>query len=179
MSRADHRRADLLDRMADHVLAHGLGAASLRPLAEAAGTSDRMLLYYFRDKAELLAAVLDRLAARLGAELEARAAGRPVPPAALRAALAAAALDDALRPFLRLWLEIAAAAGRGDPVCAAAGQRIARGFLAWTDAQLDLPDPAERAAEAARLLAAIEGLALLDALGLGPEIRDALSPPAS
>ena len=60
---ADDRRDALIDRLADHMLAIGIGASSLRTLAKAAGTSDRMLLYYFRDKDELVAATLERIAA--------------------------------------------------------------------------------------------------------------------
>ena len=45
MTRTDKDRTRLLDRLAAHVIAHGLSAASLRPLAKAAGTSDRMLMY--------------------------------------------------------------------------------------------------------------------------------------
>src|SRR6187200_3709684 len=37
---------------------HGLIGLTLRPLAAAIGTSDRMLLYHFRDKDDLLATVL-------------------------------------------------------------------------------------------------------------------------
>jgi AcrR family transcriptional regulator len=43
------RRAEIIQRLTDYVLAEGLSAASLRPLAKAAGTSDRLLLYYFND----------------------------------------------------------------------------------------------------------------------------------
>lgn len=53
MSVRDTRRQAALERMADHVLAAGLRGASLRPLAQVAGTSDRMLLYYFTNKGEL------------------------------------------------------------------------------------------------------------------------------
>ena len=59
------RREEAIERMADHLLAEGLGAATLRPLAAAAGTSDRMLLYYFNDKDELLSATLHRVAERM------------------------------------------------------------------------------------------------------------------
>jgi AcrR family transcriptional regulator len=52
---SDDRLSLLLDRLADYVLAHGLTASSLRPLARAAGTSDRMLLYYFADKDAVMA----------------------------------------------------------------------------------------------------------------------------
>ena len=42
----------------DYVLDHGLIGLSLRPLAAAVGTSDRMLLYHFAGKDDLVAAVL-------------------------------------------------------------------------------------------------------------------------
>jgi len=48
-------RDSLLPLLAAHVLTHGLGQASLRPLARAAGTSDRMLLYHFGSKEALMA----------------------------------------------------------------------------------------------------------------------------
>jgi AcrR family transcriptional regulator len=41
------RRHDLAEAATDYVLEHGLLDLSLRPLAAALGTSDRMLLYHF------------------------------------------------------------------------------------------------------------------------------------
>ena len=55
----------LLDAMAAHVLEHGLNSASLRPLAKAAGTSDRMLIYHFGNKERVIGAILSRLAATM------------------------------------------------------------------------------------------------------------------
>jgi len=52
------RRHDLAEGATDYVLEHGLLDLSLRPLAAALGTSDRMLLYHFRDKLDLVATVL-------------------------------------------------------------------------------------------------------------------------
>ncbi len=52
------RRTALAEAATDHVLAHGLLGLSLRPLAAALGTSDRMLLYHFADKDDLVATVL-------------------------------------------------------------------------------------------------------------------------
>jgi AcrR family transcriptional regulator len=52
------RRHDLAEAATDYVLEHGLLDLSLRPLAAALGTSDRMLLYHFGSKDELVAAVL-------------------------------------------------------------------------------------------------------------------------
>ncbi len=52
------RRQELAEGATDYVLEHGLIGLSLRPLAAALGTSDRMLLYHFSDKDDLVATVL-------------------------------------------------------------------------------------------------------------------------
>jgi AcrR family transcriptional regulator len=52
------RREELAESAADYALEHGLIGLSLRPLAQALGTSDRMLLYHFRDKDDLVATIL-------------------------------------------------------------------------------------------------------------------------
>lgn len=64
------RRAELTDLALDYVLAHGLVGLSLRPLAAALGTSDRMLVYHFGSKERMLGAVLDRAQQRLASSLE-------------------------------------------------------------------------------------------------------------
>jgi hypothetical protein len=48
------RREELAEAATDYALEHGLIGLSLRPLAEALGTSDRMLLYHFADKDDLV-----------------------------------------------------------------------------------------------------------------------------
>ncbi len=166
MTKSDERRAALLDRLADHVLHEGLSASSLRPLAQAAGISDRMLLYYFKDKAEVIEAVLIHIAARLTALLGAQTNPTKLPLEALRLHLWGALKTDALWPYMRLWLEIASLAARGDPLFQTVGQSIGRGFLAWGAGQLDCATEAQRERDAARLLVTIEGLALLKAIGM-------------
>src|SRR3954447_15047378 len=52
------RRDELAEAATDYALEHGLIGLSLRPLAQALGTSDRMLLYHFRDKDDLVATIL-------------------------------------------------------------------------------------------------------------------------
>ncbi|MFI1076298.1 TetR/AcrR family transcriptional regulator [Streptomyces puniciscabiei] len=52
------KRRDLLDRVRAYVLRNGLADLSLRPLARALGTSDRMLLYYFGSKERMVAEAL-------------------------------------------------------------------------------------------------------------------------
>lgn len=170
----DSRKEALLDGLADFLLAEGLEAASLRPMARAVGTSDRMLIYHFGDKDSLIAAALERIAARLVAQLSALSAPHPVPADALRPRLMDLAQADGTWPFLRLWLQIAARAAQGDALYAGVGNAIGRGFLDWIAAQIDAPDDTARRSEAARLLVVIEGLVLLKALDLDGVCRPAL-----
>lgn len=58
------RRAELLQQATDHVLAHGLIGLTLRPLAAAVGTSDRMLVYHFGGRDALVSAVVAEATAR-------------------------------------------------------------------------------------------------------------------
>jgi AcrR family transcriptional regulator len=97
------RRAELLELAYAYVLRHGLGEMSLRPLAEAIGSSPRVLLYLFGSKHELVQALVER--------------GRSEEVALLRSVrkgggLAEAAelvwgwlADPAHRDLLRLWAE--------------------------------------------------------------------------
>lgn len=168
----DHRRAALLDALSDHLLAHGLAGSPLRALARAAGTSDRMLLYYFADRDELLGAVLDHIAGRLTTML-AGADPTPRPWTALLRELAAQVRTPLLRPYLRLFLDLAAAAGRGEEPHRTAAGRIGRGFVAFAAARLD-PAEGDPVARAALLLATLDGLMLLDGAGLETEVAAAL-----
>ena len=53
------RRAELLEAIVDYVFGHGLSDLSLRPLADAVGSSPRVLLYYFGPtKADLIQAII-------------------------------------------------------------------------------------------------------------------------
>lgn len=170
------RKTGLVRQLADHVLAHGLGGASLRSLAAAAGTSDRMLLYYFPDKAALIAAVLEDVARRMTVLLDLQRGDAPVSAAVLEARLMPLVLDPAVWPYMQLWLEMAALAARGDALSAAVGKGITEGFVDWLQSQLDIADPELRGAAALQLLMKIEGGVLLKSLGLGARIA-ALSQP--
>jgi AcrR family transcriptional regulator len=65
------RRDDLLDRVTDHVLERGLIGLTLRPVAAAIGTSDRMLIYHFGSRDALVSAVVARSTERAIAEVDA------------------------------------------------------------------------------------------------------------
>ncbi|MFC4785468.1 TetR/AcrR family transcriptional regulator [Nocardioides sp. MAHUQ-72] len=66
-----NRREDLLDQVTDHVLGHGLIGLTLRPVAAAIGTSDRMLIYHFESRDALVSEVVARATERAIAYVEA------------------------------------------------------------------------------------------------------------
>jgi len=166
VTKSSDRRAAIIELLVEHVLAEGLSASSLRPLAKAAQTSDRMLLYYFKDKAEIVAAVLERISSRMIDLIESQTSGAPEPVDQVRAKLIAISLSDEMWPYARIWLEVASLAARGDPLYRAVGGAIGRGFLAWGEGQIASETPEQRARDAARLLAEIEGMILLKSLGM-------------
>ena len=65
------RRAEWTSAATDYALEHGLIGLSLRPLAAELGTSDRMLLYHFGSKDELVAAILRHSNDRSSAHVDA------------------------------------------------------------------------------------------------------------
>jgi AcrR family transcriptional regulator len=90
----------------DYVHEHGLIGLSLRPLAAALGTSDRMLLYHFGTKDDLIAALLRESNDRGVAGIQALS-----PSHDLRAAvheLWSAVNSPAIEPCARLYVEAAA-----------------------------------------------------------------------
>ncbi|MBZ5741346.1 TetR family transcriptional regulator [Nocardioides mangrovi] len=100
------RRDELLDEVTDHVLAHGLIGLTLRPLAAAIGTSDRMLIYHFGNRDALVSAVVAHAGDR------SVAAVRALPPARnVRAAvnaLWAAYGEEPLNSCLDVYVQAAA-----------------------------------------------------------------------
>lgn len=166
VTKPDTKRADIIQRLTAYVLAQGLSASSLRPLAKAAGTSDRMLLYYFKDKAEIITAVLEQISAQLVEMISTHTAAEPLPVDVLRRKLAGIVFEDALWPYMRIWLDVAARAAMGDPFYRAVGEQIGRGFLEWGKAQLQSDSEAQRDIDAARLLVSIEGMLFLKSIGL-------------
>ncbi|WP_304172000.1 TetR/AcrR family transcriptional regulator [Phenylobacterium aquaticum] len=164
MTIRDDRRAAALALMADHLLAEGLAGASLRPLAKAAGISDRMLLYYFADKEEVLSLTLLTIAGRLQGDLAA-VSSEPVSPRALAPVLWGVLQGPSMKPVMALWLELAAAAARGQEPFVRIGTQIGEGFLDWVEARLAVAPGVDRRATAALVLGVIDGLVMMGGVG--------------
>ena len=172
MARIPMTRENLLPLLAAHVLEHGIAGLSLRPLAKAAGTSDRMLLYHFGSKDNLVADLLAFIASGFQLALdEVLPTGRMESRAAVLEAVAAATRSPSFGPYLVLWWQIVAGAAQGEAAYKAAAGAIMDRLFDWLKELLPLGDPAPH--EAARhILTLIEGAQMLDAIGR-PQFADA------
>ncbi|MCP5179873.1 MAG: TetR family transcriptional regulator [Pseudomonadales bacterium] len=156
-SNNDARRQEIVLAVADHLVREGLGNSGIRALAGSAGLSDRMLMYYFETKDDLIAQCLMLLARNMAAGLETLLPARPAPAHHLVATLTDPALVRAQTPVLRLWFEIVGLAVRGNEPYRSAVERILADWQAWLVARLR----ADQQGRAAELLAEVEGRLLL------------------
>lgn len=154
-------KSSLLRDMAEYVLEHGLQSASLRPLAASAGTSDRMLIYHFGSKDQLIAELVEHLAARMTAGLDAAMPARTYATVhELVSHITSVLRSPVFAPYAQVWFEIVALASRGNTTPREAGAKVLRGYLGWISQRLpDGEDPA-------LALALVEGTLVLDATGL-------------
>jgi AcrR family transcriptional regulator len=163
----------LLDAVIEHFSADGLADQSLRRIAEAVGSSHRMLLYHFGSKDGLLLEVAQAVEARTQQQLAAvgMAAGERTDEVVRR--MWAYVADPELAAFERLFFALYGRALQGDPAVAPLLQGDIAQWLEANDALVEgmgaeaAGVPREVARAHARLgLAVVRGL-LLDLLATG------------
>ena len=157
----ERRRKQLLDALIDAFARNGIGGRSLREVADAVGTSHRMLIYHFGSRDELLLAIVEEVERRQTAML----ADLPDDPADAFAAMWADLRRPELRPFERLFFECYARAAQGEAPFTRLLPTAVDGWLAEVDERTGgAADPA-----AVRLgLAVTRGL-LLDLVATGDD----------
>jgi AcrR family transcriptional regulator len=157
------RRAELLDRIVSALLDAGVAQIPLRDLARELGTSDRMLLYYFKDKSDLVQASLRQVSMRLSVVLEQLLPAKRMPPGKMLKQVIPLFSSATILPYMAVWADISARGGRGEePFRAITGTSVAW-WLNWIEARLDLAAGPRRQSVAAALLTVVEGTRLLEA----------------
>ncbi len=160
MSKRDTKRAEIVGKLASHFLDVGLGDTGVRRLAEVAGTSDRMLLYYFETKDEILAAVLSEIGGGFTEVLDTIFGTELLRPGDAVAKIWEMVRDEATAGQLRLWLDLSSRASRGDLFFGAIVEEMAEGWIVWLSGMLEVPD-AEKRPLAELIMSAIDGQMVL------------------
>lgn len=167
-------KENLLPRLAQYVLTHGLSGASLRPLAKAAGTSDRMLIYHFGNKQALISDLLAFIAEQYATALDtAMGDERARTRQEVIARVIAHTSTRAMQPFMALWWEIVAGSARGVPGYRKAAGQVMAQLLEWLETQMPADDPDPKGG-ARYLLTLIEGTQMLSAVGQARMAREGL-----
>lgn len=155
------KRLELIAKIADALLAEGVAQIPLRDLATKLGTSDRMLLYYFEDKADLVQAAIAEVSVRMGAMLAAVSDERR-PPRELLIVTAQLLSSPAMSPFMNMWADISARGGRGEEPFQTIAKGSVNSSLEWLDARLAIPAEAARRTAASAILAVVEGVRMIE-----------------
>ena len=146
-----------VERIANHLLVEGLNRTGLRLLADVAGTSDRMLIYYFGSKEALLDTVLQTIAANFTVQLDALLGAERRPADDLLAQLTVVTTNEGFRPAVQLWFELVGLAARGQEPYLSNARLLANKWIEWITLHLEEPeeqDPAD-------LYAHLEGRVML------------------
>ena len=161
-----YSRDEILDGAVQTALAEGLSHLTFGRLARRLGVSDRVIVYYFPSKTELIVAILTDLAVQLQAVL----ADAFTEPAASHGELVRAAwpvlATEEVDPIFGLYFEAIGQATAGvEPFAGLAG-RLIEGWISWLTGFFT-GDPESCRAEATATLALLDGLLLMRQLAGG------------
>ena len=171
-------RDRLLDSCVRYVLDHGLIGLSLRPLATAIGTSDRMLIYHFTNKDHLVSAVLERANTMLTSAVGDASGCSVTTPSVGDVLLAAWDFMSTTegKKLSRLYLELCVLSGQDPQRWVTAHRAMRNSWVALIEPTLRPIASAPRRQAAQRLaIDAIDGLLLDDLVtGESDQIRGAM-----
>ena len=164
MDKFEQKRQDYTHHIAQATLASSIKEMSLKKMATAAGTSDRMLMHYFKDKQDIETAVLTAISQELiellqqpDLKLEFTAFVR-----FLRQAID----EPRIKPYLNLWFEITHLATRQGEPYTSITRTIGESFDNWIK-QIYVPAEGEDVEQQTALLFVFtEGLVVLNKIGL-------------
>ena len=144
------RKQELLDELIAYLAKHGIADLSLRPMAAAAGTSARLLIFHFGSKEQLLQEVLEEMQARLQRSFTAMARSERKSP--LLRMLWDWALTEPNHAMLRLLYQLHMLAAQAPKTY---GRYLQRNSLDWLELIQEALAPEQRDPRFATLLGAV------------------------
>ena len=137
MTQSPTKREIIIEHLADAFLQNGLGHTGLRGLGALAGTSDRMLIYYFGNKEALIKEVLEYISEQIASRLGQHIGDFPLDDSTLLDRMVAFGTSKDFKPYIQLWLEIVALAIRGEEPFTGVTRHLNHVWLGWIKDKLN------------------------------------------
>ena len=158
--KTEKRRNEIVAAAATHLVAYGFQQSGLRAIARSVGISDRMIMYYFETKEDLISAALEQIGDSLASGMDAA-----VPQGNMTAGQLLQALSDTLRAedvrsVMHLWFEIIGMAMRGEEPY----RQTAAGLLLRSEEQIRSKLRSDQKHKAREVLSTLEGGVMIDLL---------------
>lgn len=159
MDKKEQKRQEIIEKTSHYLLENGLLSVSLRPLAKALRTSDRMLLHYFSSKEELLTESLTYLAKQFVVEISQYKVGK-LPQNKLLQVMGELIYSGMMNQYMRLWLEILLSSLNQESSYSYLGADFFDIYYMWIEEHLILEDGVVKEKQISQTLALIEGMIL-------------------
>ncbi len=159
------KKSQFAERVVGHLLSEGLSDSGIRALAKSASTSDRMLIYYFGSKEQLIKDAMALVVHGLADQLDTLVGSERKSRKRLLEELTAACSAPAFFPMIQLWFEAVGLAARNVSPYQEISKDIARVFIDWLEQHLK--DGGRD--QAVDLFAHLEGRMLLHVIGWASE----------
>lgn len=147
------------------MLSKGIGYCSLKKMAEASSTSDRMLMHYFKDKNEImilsLKIISNDLIKLLNSDTE-----KKLPFEVFIEVIKEATRSSIIRPYLDLWFELIHLASEKQEPYHSIAREIGDSYWAWILSMYQPKKGEDQETMTALLFALTEGLVMLDKMGM-------------
>lgn len=155
-----YSRDELLDGAVQCAIDEGLNRLTFGRLASRLGVSDRIVVYYFPTKQDLVVEVLGRLGSQMQAVLAAAFTATATDRETLAGAAYPLLASGSADPIFRLYFELCGLAAAGLEPFDQLASRLMSDWIGWL-AEFFEGDANERRAEAEATVALIDGLLLL------------------
>jgi AcrR family transcriptional regulator len=169
-----HDPEELLAAAVEAALEAGLSELTFGRLAKRIGIPDRTLVYYFPTKQSLLESVLGVLAGQLFEQLDEAFGSEPRPARDLLERAYPVLSGPSAEPVFALWFELAGHGAVGQEPHRSLGHAMLDAWLDWVTPRVAAPTPTAARADAAWLIATLDGALLLHHLGHPQIARSAI-----